>query len=134
MSGFTAVAIVIGSILFVLMVVPRVLMAFSSARLKGKPAPTPHKPSASRIKSGKKTVLYFYTPPCGACKIQEPVMERVKKKYPDAVFKIDAQRNPEAARAYGVMGVPFLAFISEGKLVSAKAGIQQESSILGFLS
>jgi thiol-disulfide isomerase/thioredoxin len=134
MSGFTTGAIVIGSILLVLFVVPRLLMAINTAKLKGKPAPTVHKPSAGRIKSGLKTILYFYTPPCGACKIQEPVMERVRKKHPDAVFKIDAQRNPEAAKAFGVMGVPFLAFIAEGKLVSAKAGVQQESAILGFLS
>ncbi|MBN1574953.1 MAG: thioredoxin family protein [Chitinispirillaceae bacterium] len=127
-------AIVIGGILFVLIIIPRTMMAIISAGLKGKKAPTPHKPSAARIVSGKKTVLYFYTPPCGACKIQEPIMTRVKKIFPDAVFKIDASKNPEAARAYGVMGVPFLAFIADGKLASAKAGVQRESTILAFLS
>jgi hypothetical protein len=32
------------------------------------------------------------------------------------------------------MGVPFLAFIEDGRLVSAKAGVQSEAAILGFLT
>jgi thiol-disulfide isomerase/thioredoxin len=134
MSVMMTIIIAVGGLLFFLAIVPRIMMAVSSAKLKGKPAPTPHTPSAARIKSGKKTVLYFYTPPCGACKMQEPIIGRIKKQFPDAVFKIDASRNPEAAKAYGVMGVPFMAFIADGKLASAKAGLQPESAILSFLS
>lgn len=117
-----------------LITVPRVIMGISSSKLKGKPAPTPHAGSASRIKSGEKTVLYFFTPPCGACKMQEPIIERIKKKFPSAIFKIDASRNAEAASAYGVMGVPFLVFIDKGTVVSARAGVQHEASLNQFLS
>jgi thioredoxin 1 len=110
------------------------MMGMSSAKLKGKPAPTPHAGSAARIKSGQKTVLYFFTPPCGACKMQEPIIERIKKKFPSAIFKIDASRNAEAASAFGVMGVPFLVFIDKGTVVSARAGVQLEASFNHFFS
>ena len=134
MSFLTGVLIAIIALFLTLVILPRLLMGIKAAKLKGKPAPTPHKQSARRIKSGAKTILYFYTPTCGACRMQEPIIQRVKEHFPDAIFKIDASTNREAASAYGVMGVPFLACIDQGKIVSARAGVQQEAAILGFLN
>jgi thiol-disulfide isomerase/thioredoxin len=127
------VAVVLG-LLAVLVTVPRLLMASKARKMKGKPAPTPHKASAKRIKSGARTILYFHTPTCHACKTQDPIMRKVQKRYPDAVFKIDAAANRQAASAYGVMGVPYLAFIEGGTLVSARSGVQREAALVGFLS
>ena len=117
-----------------MVILPRVLMARKTAKLKGKPAPTPHKASAKRIRSGARTILYFYTPTCHACRAQDPVINKLRKRYPDAIFKLDATKQREAASAYGVMGVPFMAFIEGGNLVSAQAGAQRETAIAGFLA
>ncbi len=128
------IALIIFFALVFLLVVPRLIMAFKAWRMKGKDAPTPHKASRKRIQAGKKTLLYFYTPSCGACKMQEPIIQRVRKRYPSAVFKIDASQNREAAASYGVMGVPFIAFIENRTIVKAAAGVQRESAIEGFLA
>ena len=128
------IALVVFLIFVSLLTVPRLIMAFKAWRMKGKDAPTAHKASRKRIRAGKKTLLYFYTPSCGACKMQEPIIQRVRKRHPDAIFKIDASQNREAASAYGVMGVPFIAFIENGVIVKATAGVQRESSIEGFLA
>jgi len=117
-----------------LLIVPRLIFAFKAWRMKGKNAPTPHKTSRKRIQSGKKTLLYFYTPLCRACKLQEPIIQQAQKRYPDAVFRIDALQNREAASAYGVLGVPFIAFIENGTIVKAAAGVQRESNIKGFFA
>jgi len=101
--------------------------------MKGKDAPLTHKASRKRIQSGKKTVLYFYTPSCGACKMQGPIIDKIKKRHGNAVFKIDASRNREVAISYGVMGVPFVAFIENCEIMKAMAGVQRESTIEGFL-
>ena len=127
------VLVVLLALAFLLMV-PRLLMAFKAFRIKGKNAPTPHKASRKRIQSGEKTVLYFYTPSCGACRVQEPIIQRIRKRYPGAIFKIDASHNREVAVSYGVMGVPFMAFINNGTIVKAKAGVQSEPVIEGFLT
>jgi thioredoxin 1 len=134
MSIIAIVLAVIVVIFAGLIILPRVLMGVKTSKLKGKPAPTPHKQSAKRIKSGAKTILYFFTPSCGACRMQEPLFQKIRKDYPDAIFKIDASISRDAASAYGVMGVPFLAFIEDGKLVSARAGVQSEEAILDFLT
>ena len=117
-----------------LLIIPRLVMAFKAWRMKGKDAPIPHKASRKRIRAGKKTVLYFYTPSCGACRVQEPIIQRIQKRYPDAVFKIDALHNREVAISYGVMGVPFIAFIENSTIVKAKAGVQSEPIIEEFLT
>jgi thioredoxin 1 len=134
MNTFITIVVGIGGLLLMLAVIPRLLMALRTARMKGKEAPVPHKSSEGRIRSGKKTILYFYTPSCGACRMQEASIERVRQKYPDAIYKIDASKNRDAASAYGVLGVPFLAFIHEGKIVTAKAGVQSESVLTDFLA
>ncbi len=125
---------VIVGVFAMLVIIPRIIMAIKTAKLKGKPAPAVHKLSAKRIKSGSKTVLYFYTPPCGACKIQEPIIQNVMKKYPEAIFKIDASRDRASSSAYGVLGVPFLVYIEGGKVITAKAGVQTEQKLINFLS
>lgn len=132
MLGIIVVIVVAGLVLLV--VLPRVLMARKASSLKGKPAPTPHKASAKRIRSGARTVLYFYTPTCHMCRTQEPIVRKLQKRYPDAIYKLDASAQRDAARAYGVLGVPYLAFIEDGKLVAAKSGLQREATITGFLA
>lgn len=117
-----------------LFIIPRLVMVFKAWRMKGRQAPTPDKASRKRIRAGKKTVLYFYTPSCSACKVQDPIIQRIRKRHPDAVFKIDASGNREAAISYGVMGVPFIAFIENCTIVKVTAGVQRESSIEGFLA
>ena len=76
----STILIIIFSLFFLLLIVPRLMMAVKTARLKGKAAPTPHKASAKRINSGEKTILYFYTPSCRACTIQDPIIQQVMKK------------------------------------------------------
>ena len=121
-------------VLVFLLIIPRLIVTFKAWRMKGKDAPTPHKASRKRIQAGKKTVLYFYTLSCGACKVQEPIIQRIRKRHPDAVFKIDASGNRDAAISYGVMSVPFIAFIENRTIVKAAAGVQRELVIERFLS
>ena len=128
------IILIILFVIVLLLIIPRLIMTFKIRRIKGKDAPTPHKASRKRIQSGKKTVLYFYTPSCGACKTQEPIIEQVKKRHSNAVFKIDASQNRETAAAYGVMGVPFIAFIENCTIIEATAGVQPESAIKEFLA
>ena len=74
------IVLIVLSAIVLLFVVPRLIMAFKAWRIKGKDAPTPHKASRTRIQAGEKTVLFFYTPSCGACRMQEPVIQHVQKR------------------------------------------------------
>jgi thiol-disulfide isomerase/thioredoxin len=120
--------------LFGLLVLPKVMVSKKKTRLMNEPAPTAHAPSAQRILSGDRTVLYFYSPTCKVCATQEPAVEKVRKKYPKAVFKIDAKQDGKSLSAYGVMRVPFLAFIEGGKVVYAQTAVLSADTITAFLA
>ena len=133
MSALLIGAGAVAGLLALLIVSTRVMLLVRASKLKGKPASTVYQPSARRISSGKKTLLYFYTPSCGACRMQEPILQKMSSKLGDVLFKIDATRAPEAASAYGVLGVPFFVFIEKGTVVKASAGVQSEGALSSFI-
>ena len=59
---------------------------------------------------GRRTLITFSTPSCAAChKAQAPAIDRVQQQLgADAlrVVKVDAARQPDVARAFGVLTVP----------------------------
>ena len=59
---------------------------------------------------GRRTLVAFSTPSCATChKAQAPAIDLARQQLGDQAFrviKIDASRQPEAARAFGVLTVP----------------------------
>lgn len=133
MNGLLIAAGTVAGLFALLIVSTRIMLLLRTTRLKGKPASTVYQPSARRISSGRKTLLYFYTPSCGTCRMQEPILQRMSSKLGDVLFKIDATRAPDAASAYGVLGVPFFVFIDGGMVVKASAGVQSEGALSSFI-
>lgn len=134
MTTYIIIVVVIVVAGLALLFVPRALMAAKGAKMKGQPAPTPHKASAKRIKSGSKTILYFHTTKCRVCQSQDPVIRKLQKRYPGAIYKIDAAADRTAASAYGVKAVPYFALIEGGTFIDSRTGLQKEETIVQFLT
>ena len=66
--------------------------------------------------NGNKSILYFYTPACGACKTQAPIIDELKEEV-NFVGKIDLSENIEASKEFGILGTPTTA-IMKGNIVS----------------
>ena len=87
------------------------------------------------IHSDKPVLVDFFATWCGPCKMMAPILEQVKKSLGDAVtiIKVDVDKNPQAAQAYQVQGVPTLIVFKNGKVLWRQSGVVQANMLVNVL-
>lgn len=85
------------------------------------------------VGSGSKVLAYFWSPSCGSCRAQNPVIDRLQKEFPNIV-KVNIAEDMAPARALGVMGTPSLVLIAEGKVQEFLVGVYSETKLRALLS
>ena len=87
------------------------------------------------INGDKPVVVDFFAEWCGPCKMMKPILDQFKGMVGDraTVIKVDVDKNPAAAQAYGVRGVPTLAIFKKGEIVWRKSGVVSAAQLEGVL-
>lgn len=85
------------------------------------------------IQTNENVIAYFFTPQCGACRMQSPVLEQIAQIFQNKIkiAKIDASQNPNLANSYQINAVPTMIFFKKGKKVRFKSRGNRVDRLLG---
>ena len=86
------------------------------------------------MNSDKPVLLDFWAPWCAPCRLVVPIVEEIAQERSDIkVGKVNVDEQPELASRFGVMSIPTLVVMKDGKIVNQAMGARPKNAILGML-
>lgn len=94
-----------------------------------------NKSNFDNVKSSDKTVLLdFYAEWCGPCRMVSPLVDEIADENKGLfVGKVNVDDEPELAQAFGVVSIPTLVVMKDGKIVNQTVGVRPKEQILDML-
>ncbi|MBS7623207.1 thioredoxin [Candidatus Bathyarchaeota archaeon] len=76
-------------------------------------------------------IVDCWAPWCGPCRALAPLVDDLARTYHGRVAfgKVNVDDNPKIAQMYGVMSIPTLLFIKDGRLVDRLVGVVPRKTI-----
>ena len=89
----------------------------------------------NEIMDSEKTVLLdFWASWCAPCRMVVPIIEEIAGERPDIrVGKINVDEQPELASEFGIMSIPTLVVMKNGKIVQQVSGARPKEAILTMI-
>ena len=86
------------------------------------------------MNSDKPVLLDFWAPWCAPCRMVVPIVEEIASEHADIkVGKINVDEQPELANKFGIMSIPTLVVMKNGKIIQQVSGARPKNAILQML-
>ncbi len=86
------------------------------------------------VTSNGTVLLDFYADWCGPCRMVAPLVEEIAQENPQyTVGKINVDEEQHLAQQFGVMSIPMLVVMKDGKVVNQAVGARPKQDILEML-
>jgi thioredoxin 1 len=81
--------------------------------------------SMRKVLESGRSLIYFYSPSCGPCKVQAPAIAKLKNELKN-VLSIDISGDFRTARVFGVIGTPSTIIFDNGVVKEMFVGVESE--------
>ena len=86
------------------------------------------------LDSDRPVLLDFWAPWCTPCRMVGPILDEIAGERSDIkVAKVNVDEQPELAGQFGVMSIPALVVVKEGRIVQQAMGARPKAQILSML-
>ena len=86
------------------------------------------------LDSDRPVLLDFLAPWCTPCRMVGPILDEIAGERSDIkVAKVNVDEQPELAGQFGVMSIPTLVVVKEGRIVQQAMGARPKAQILSML-
>lgn len=86
------------------------------------------------LDSDRPVLLDFWAPWCTPCRMVGPILDEIAGERSDIkVAKVNVDEQPELAGQFGVMSIPTLVVMKEGRIVQQAMGARPKAQILSML-